>query len=143
MIAGAIAWLGGGLFVASLALTAFWYFIQLGGNLPFAGWTPVAVDAGLITLFALHHSLFAREAVKRVLTFIPATLIRSVYVWVASALLIAVVLAWRRVGGELWTISGGWAFALALLQAVGILIIARSVAGLDPLELAGIRQATG
>jgi len=143
MMAAAVAWLGGTIFVTSLAVTAYWYFVQLGQLLPFAGYTPVAIDAVLVTIFAAHHSLFARDAVKRALAVIPATLIRSFYVWIASALLIGVVLVWRPVGGEVWAVTGIASAVLALCQALGVLVIARSVAGLDPLELAGIRQATG
>lgn len=138
-----IAWLGGAVFVASLVLTAWWYFIQLGRPQPFAGWTPVALDALLVTIFACHHSLFAREQVKRALTFIPPPLLRSSYVWIASLLLIALVILWRPIGGTLYQIDGPFAIASAFLQAIGVVVIARAVAGLDPLELAGIRQASG
>ena len=36
----------------------------MGRPAPAAGWTALAFDAALLTLFALHHSLFARERVK-------------------------------------------------------------------------------
>jgi methanethiol S-methyltransferase len=135
-----IAWLGGALFVASLLLTAWWYFAASGQPRPFAGWTPVAVDTLLVTLFAGHHSLFARDRVKRALTFIPASLLRSSYVWVASLLLILVLLFWQPIGGTLYAVIGPRRVVNAVLQAFGLIIIARAVSGLDPLELAGIRQ---
>jgi protein-S-isoprenylcysteine O-methyltransferase Ste14 len=135
-----IAWLGGALFVASLVLTAWWYFAASGQPRPFAGWTPIAVDTLLVTLFAGHHSLFAREHVKRALTFIPAPLLRSSYVWVASLLLILVLLLWQPIGGTLYSVTGPSRIVSAVLQAFGLIIIALAVSGLDPLELAGIRQ---
>ena len=138
-----IAWLGGTIFVTSLALTAWWYFIQLGQPRPFAGWNALAVDALLVTIFAAHHSLFARDRVKRALTFISPPLTRSSYVWIASNLLIVVVMLWQPVGGLVYDVSGRYAFGHAMLQATGVFLIARAVQGLDPLELAGIRQASG
>jgi hypothetical protein len=137
------AWLGGAIFVASLALCAWFYFVTLGRQMPFMGGGPLAIDALLVTIFAGHHSLFAREGVKRRLTFIPIPLRRSVYVWVASLLLVGLCLSWQSIGGQVYRMEGPAALALAAVQAAGLLLIARSVAGLDPLELAGIRQATG
>lgn len=137
-----LAWLGGGVFVASLALTVWWYFVAAGRPVPFAGWTPAALDAALLALFASHHSLFARDAVKRALTVVPTPLLRSSYVWVSSVLLIAVILLWQPIGGTLYAVTGLRAMLHALLQASGVALIARAVSGLDPLELAGIRQAT-
>lgn len=139
----ATAWLGGALFVGSLTLTAWWYFVAAGRAIPFAGWSPCAADAMLVSAFAFHHSLFARDWVKRALTFVPAPLLRSSYVWVASALLVAMILLWRPIGGTLYAVGGPRAIVHAAVQAFGILVIAASVSGLDPLELAGIRQAGG
>jgi methanethiol S-methyltransferase len=139
-----IAWLGGALFVASLALTAWWYFVRLGQVQSGRGWSAVAVNAALLTIFATHHSVFARDAVKaRLHAIVPEHMQRSCYVWLASALLILVVLWWRPVGGELYRVEGALAMANAAVQACGLLLIAHAVSGLDPLELAGIRQATG
>ena len=140
MMTKAVAWLGGALFVASLAATAWWYFVATGRLSPFMGWPNVAIDALLVTIFALHHSVFARDPVKRALTFVPPALLRSTYVWVASALLIAVIVVWRPIGGALYAVTGLQALAHAAVQACGIALIARAVSGLDPLELAGIRQ---
>ena len=137
-----IAWLGGALFVASLVLTAWWYFIASGEPRPFTGWTPVIADTMMLTLFATHHSLFARDRIKRALTAIPPRLLRSSYVWVASLLLIMVLLLWRPIGGVLYTITGAGHVIVAIVQAAGLIIIARAVSGLDPLELAGIRDVT-
>src|SRR5581483_6539344 len=47
--------------------------------------------------------------------------------------------SWRRVGGELYHVAGVRAAAHAVLQLGGVTMIAWSVRGLDPLELAGIR----
>jgi protein-S-isoprenylcysteine O-methyltransferase Ste14 len=62
-----------------------------------------------------------------------------VYVWIASLLLILVCFAWRAIGGDLYRSTGFPAVAHAAIQLAGVWIIARAVAGIDPLELAGIR----
>jgi protein-S-isoprenylcysteine O-methyltransferase Ste14 len=138
------AWLGGAAFAASLALTLVWYFGRLGHVGPYQGGAAVAVDAALIAVFAAHHSLFAREGVKRsVGSVVPAALLRASYVWASSVLLTLIVACWREVGGILYSVSGIQAFVHAAIQASGVGLIARAVAGLDPLELAGIRQVQG
>ncbi len=138
------AWLGGALFVVSLAWCAWWYVARLGAPAVAGGWPAVAADAGLLTVFALHHSLFARERAKiAVVRIVPAGLERSFYVWIASALLMLVILCWRPVGGTLYAATGWNAAAHTVAQIFGVWLIARSVAGIDALELAGIRrQAT-
>ena len=137
-----VAWLGGAAFVASLALVAWWYFARLGAVRTGSGWASAVVDVLLITAFAAHHSVFARDSIKRRLSIIPERMMRSFYVWIASVLLAAVVLLWRPIGGALYDLGGAQAAAHAALQLFGLWIMVRSVAGLDPLELAGIRQAT-
>jgi protein-S-isoprenylcysteine O-methyltransferase Ste14 len=138
-----VAWLGGALFVASLATCAWWYFVTLGTASMSTGRDAIAVDVALVTIFALHHSLFARESVKARLRFIPHQLMRSTFVWMASALLIALVILWQPIGGEWYDHRGLAIVAHAFVQAAGVALIARSVAGIDALELAGIRQAGG
>ena len=53
-----LAWSGGAVFVASLVLCTWSYLFWLGRDLPLVGWRPVAYDAGLISIFAGHHSVF-------------------------------------------------------------------------------------
>jgi protein-S-isoprenylcysteine O-methyltransferase Ste14 len=142
MAARAFVWIGGALFVASLSLCAWSYIVVFGRATPFAGWPPVAVDAALITLFAFHHSVCARESVKRSLARgVSAALLRSAYVWIASMLLILVSLAWQPIGGEIYRGTGLLAIALMAVQVVGLWMTARGAARIDPLELAGIRAA--
>jgi len=137
-----IAWFGGGAFVLSLALCAWWYFVLLSRPLRPGGWTSLAADAVLVSIFALHHSLLAREWAQRRLAVIPSSMVRSSYVWVASVLLAAVIVFWQPIGGELYDVRGARAVAHAGVQLFGVWLIARSAGDLDPLELAGIRQAS-
>jgi protein-S-isoprenylcysteine O-methyltransferase Ste14 len=138
------AWAGGGLFVLALACTAWLYAVELGRAAPFGGAAPILIDLILFTIFALHHSLFARDAIKRaVARAVPETAIRSVYVWVASILLIGVCVAWRPVGGQLYDAAAPLSLMLAAVQIAGLVLTVVGVRAIDPLELAGIHPARG
>ena len=140
-------WLGGTLFVASLASFAFVYAIVLGRPAPVnAGstWLAVTVNVAMFTVFAVHHSAMARSGAKaRITEVIPPPLERSVYVWIASALFLGVVWMWIPVPGTAWELAGGWQWLGRAAQLVGLWLIARATGVLDPLELAGIRQLQG
>src|SRR5688500_333239 len=61
------------------------------------------IDAGLLGIFALQHSVMARPAFKRALTrFIPAAAERSTYVLMSSLALILVFRFWEPMGGVVW-----------------------------------------
>jgi len=139
----AFVWAGGGLFVSALAFLTYSYAVTWSRATTFDG-TAVAVDALLFSAFALHHSLFARDAAKRWLaSVVPDAMLRSAYVWIASALLIGVCAAWQPAGGDLYHHAGLLALVHALVQALGVLIIVLAVRTIDALELAGIRPLSG
>ena len=142
MAARALVWLGGALFVGALLVCAWWYLFVLGRPSPPGGVGAVAIDVGLFTVFAAHHSIFARDFAKRFFGSLRAHQVRSVYVYAASILLIVVCAAWRPIGGDLYRASGVGAAALIAVQVAGIWLTARAVAKIDPLELAGIRPET-
>jgi protein-S-isoprenylcysteine O-methyltransferase Ste14 len=140
-IEGAFVWVGGGLFVGSLALAAWFYADVWSRVLPFAGWTVVLYDALLFGLFAAHHGVMARPRAKRALSaIVPERLVRSLYVWAASLLLIAVLAGWQEVGGVVYRASGGWRIVHAAIQLLGLWLIAGAVRAIDGLALAGIRR---
>ena len=139
----AFAWTGGVLFVGALAFCGYSYAATWAHTAAFDA-TAAGADALLFSVFALHHSLFARDGVKRWLSgVVPEPMLRPVYVWLASTLLIGVCLAWRPVGGEIYRNRGLLAVVHAGLQLLGVLIIARAVRAIDALELAGIRPHSG
>lgn len=138
------AWTGGALFVVSLLYTVFFYAVPLGDATPPS---PTSLSAAaafnlvLFGVFAAHHSIFARAVTKRwIERVIPARMERSLYVWVASLLLIAVWLAWRLVEGLLYDVAGFWQWPLYTVQLAGVYLSVRAAGFLDFLELAGIRQ---
>jgi len=143
-----VVWSGGTVFVLSLVACFYAYAFAWASPQTGAGpWSPAgaaAIDTVLFGVFALHHSLFARDAVKRrIARAVPDRLMRSCYVWTASLLLILVLALWQPVAGRFYTVTGWRALAHAAVQLSGLWLIARSVAKIDPLELAGIKPAAG
>lgn len=136
----AFVWAGGILFVGSLAVCADAYLVRWA--IPHdLDWTASGFDAIVFTVFALHHSLFARTPAKDALSrLVPGRLLRSVYVWIASLLLVAVCVLWKPIGGVVYHHTGWIAVVHGVVQALGVLIVAQSVRAIDALELAGIRS---
>jgi isoprenylcysteine carboxyl methyltransferase (ICMT) family protein YpbQ len=131
-------WAGGALFDFSLMATAYVYFVRWA--VPAKG-APhaIAIDSALLAVFAFHHSLFARRSVKaHVARVLPERLLRSIFVWTASLLLLLVLVLWEPIAGDLYHVTGWRAYAHAVVQLSGLWLIARAVAAIDPLELAGI-----
>jgi methanethiol S-methyltransferase len=134
-------WLGGAIFVASLAVCAYSYLVVWSRAVPRGDGAAVAVDAAWFGLFAMHHSLLARERIQQQLArLVPPRLTRSVYVWTASVLLIVVFAMWRPVGGEVYHVTNWRALVHAAVQLAGLWLIVLPVRAIDPLELAGIHD---
>lgn len=103
---------------------------------------PVLVNLALFTLFAGHHSLFARTPLRALIArWLPPPCERSAFVWMASLLLITVCLAWQPVPGIAWTVSAPLAWAGRALQGAGIWLTLRGAAAVDVWELAGVKPA--
>jgi methanethiol S-methyltransferase len=139
----AIAWLGALLFLVSLACTAFTYVVTMAPVTAGDGARAAAVNVLLFSAFALHHSVFARERIRaRVRAIVPDELERSLYVWVASLLLIAVCVLWQPVPGIAWQANGLGVWVLRAIRLAGVGITIVSARAIDVFELSGIRQAT-
>lgn len=139
------AWLGAFLFVTALAAYA-WFFVRLGWpgvpRLGVSGALVMAWDTLLFSLFALHHSLLARSGAKAWISrLVSPALERSVYVWVASLLLIAVCQLWVPVHRPVYRLTGVVAWLGYAAQALGVVLTAAGARVLDVLDLAGVRQA--
>jgi protein-S-isoprenylcysteine O-methyltransferase Ste14 len=137
-------WAGTALFVVSLLYCVGTYEGAMGrtAGASFDAFPNALVNVALFTGFALHHSVFARAGIRRrIQALVSPALERSVYVWIASLLLIMVCWLWRPVYGVLWEVAGPAAWALRLVQMAGVWLTIRSAAVIDVLELAGVRQA--
>ena len=136
-----VAVVGALVFVGSLFFFVARYAWGMDG-VPAGGAAPAVIfNVVLFSVFALHHSIFARSGAKAlVMRTWPAVLERSLYVWVASLLFLIVCGLWQPVPGIWWDVQGSGRGVMQLGQlgaAVFILLAARR---LDVLELAGVLQ---
>jgi hypothetical protein len=127
--------------LCSLLYFAWSYFGPFGaGAAGDALLRPASTDVLLFSVFALHHSVLARAGAKEHLArVVPPAMERSLYVWIASLLFIAVCAFWQPVPGVLWRAHGAAAWGLRALSLVGVWLTLQSAAMLDMFDLAGTR----
>jgi protein-S-isoprenylcysteine O-methyltransferase Ste14 len=136
-----VRWGGALLFGAALGYFGYRFVVSFGAPAPApADVASVLWNVTLFTAFALHHSLFARTPVRAWIARTAPRHERSIYVWVASLLFIAVCGLWQPVGGVAWEADGWLRWVLRGVQAAGVVLTLRGAAVLDPRELAGITQ---
>src|ERR1041385_1103654 len=137
------AWAGAALFAGSLLYFLYTYFVTFAETPPHAphARVPVVWDALLFSVFALHHSVFARDGLRRRISqLVGPGLERSVYVWIASLLFIIVCATWVPIGGDLWRLDGIAVWIVWTAQVLGIWLTLRSAIVIDAFELAGVKQ---
>ena len=138
------AWSGALLFLLSLLSFAVVYGWRLRVPAPgdlAASWRDALDNLILFTTFALHHSIMARTGAKAWMTrMIPPDLERSVYVWIASVLFLAVCWLWQPLPGMVWEVRGIAAWMLTAIQLISVGIILRAAGIVGVWELAGVTQ---
>ncbi len=138
------AWTGAAIFVVSLVYFFYSYFVTYVRPVAVTAPDAIPLNVALFTLFALHHSVFARERVRaRVTRLVPRGRERSAYVWVASLLFIGVCALWQPVAGVLWRVDGVALGVLWVLQLFGVWLTLRSAAIIDIRDLAGLARPAG
>ena len=139
------AWVGALLFAISLAAFLFSYAFTFAGQ-PVTS-RPVedaVVNLLLFALFASHHSLFARTRIRAwVARTVPVLPERTLFVCVASLMLIVVCWLWRLLPGALWKAEGVPAALLHAVQFAGVLLVIRSAAVVGVRDLAGLSPSHG
>ena len=135
----AFAWSGALLFAAALAWFVYQYLITFGAAVSASAPHAAAFDIALFSLFAFHHSLFARTPIRAWMTKYAPRNERTIYVWLASVLFILVCALWKPIAGVAWQLHGAASWGLYVLQAIGVVLTLRGAAVLDIRELAGLR----
>lgn len=100
------------------------------------------IDVGLLTAFALQHSIMARPAFKKWWTkIVPEAIERSTYVLASTILLAAIVYFWQPLGGIIWQVENTAVIALLYtLFAIGWSILFLASFQINHFDLFGLRQ---
>ena len=140
--AQACAWGGAAVFVASLSFFLFSYDVTFAVVATGSSYLiPIVWNVVLFSIFALHHSLFARTGLREWIARAAGSLERSVYVWISSILLILVCAFWAPIPGLVWHVTSRPAVILLYaLHVSGIVLSVASAAAIDIWVLSGVRQ---
>jgi protein-S-isoprenylcysteine O-methyltransferase Ste14 len=105
-------------------------------------WPALALNAALLGLFAVQHSVMARPFFKRWLTrLLPEAAERSTYVLASSLALIVLFALWQPMGGVIWEVRHP--VGAALLHAgfaFGWLLVLVTTFLINHFDLFGLRQ---
>ena len=104
--------------------------------------TALLIDAALLALFVLQHSIMARPVFKRLLTRVVSPVVeRSTYVLASSLALILLFWQWRPLGGTVWSVENQIGVALLYAGFVfgwGLVLVTTFV--INHFDLFGLRQ---
>jgi protein-S-isoprenylcysteine O-methyltransferase Ste14 len=102
----------------------------------------LVIDAGLLALFALQHSIMARQWFKAKWTaIIPQAAERSTYVLASSVALMLMFALWEPIGGTIWQVESGTGQAIIYAMfAAGWAIVLLSTFLINHFDLFGLRQ---
>ena len=102
----------------------------------------LAIDVGLLALFAVQHSVMARKGFKEWWTqIVPKPIERSTYVLFSSVALILLFALWQPLGGVIWSVEDpAGRLVLRVLFAFGWALVLISTFLINHFDLFGLRQ---
>lgn len=111
-----------------------------GKSAPFGA--ALLINAGLIVLWGLPHSLMARRGFKRWWTqFVPQAMERSVYMLQAGLLMLLLIWQWRAMPGVIWQVEHPLGRGLIwALFGLGWIIAFIATVLINHFELTGLQQ---
>lgn len=101
----------------------------------------IAVNLVLLSVFALQHSVMARQGFKRVWTrVVPKPVERATYVLASSAAMWLLFAFWQPIPGLVWSFGGFAGAVMTSLFLLGIATVLYSTFLIDHFDLFGLRQ---
>ena len=102
----------------------------------------LAINTALLGLFAIQHSVMARQWFKRAWSrIVPTSVERSTYVLFSSLALLLLFWKWQPMGGVIWDVENGFGrVALYSLYAAGWAIVLAATFLINHFDLFGLRQ---
>jgi methanethiol S-methyltransferase len=114
-----------------------------GGGGSHSAWHALLVDAALLLIFAVQHTVKARARFKqRLVRMMPEIVERSTFVLASSAALGLLFWQWQPMPARVWIVDAQpWAALVWAVYAFGWLIAISATFMVDHLDFLGIRQA--